>query len=58
MRIDVPYGQGSIPLEVPDSAEIVFAKCRDGDAGVVVAAAAASVAARATFDPALTVRRA
>ena len=42
----------------PDSAEIVFAKGRDGDAGVVVAAAAASVAARATFDPALAVRRA
>ncbi|RZT13940.1 hypothetical protein EV589_4651 [Mycobacterium sp. BK558] len=41
----------------PDSAEIVFAKGRDGDAGVVVAAAAASVAARATFDPALAVRR-
>ena len=40
-----------------DSAEIVFAKGRDGDAGVVVAAAAASVAARATFDPALAVRR-
>lgn len=42
----------------PDSAEIVFAKGRDGDAGMVVAAAAASVVARATFDPALTVRRA
>ncbi len=41
----------------PDSAEIVFAKGRDGDAGAVVAAAAASVAARATFDPALAVRR-
>lgn len=42
----------------PDSAEIVFAKGRDGDAAVVVAAAAASVAARATFDPALALRRA
>lgn len=41
----------------PDSAEIVFAKGRDGDAGVVVAAAAASVRARATFDPALALRR-
>jgi hypothetical protein len=37
----------------PDSAEIVFPKGRDGDATVLVAAAAASVAARATFDPAL-----
>lgn len=41
----------------PDSAEIVFAKGRDGDAAVVVAAAAASVQARATFDPALALRR-
>lgn len=41
----------------PDSAEIVFAKGRDGDATVVVAAAAASVGARATFDPALCLRR-
>ncbi|MBX7453259.1 hypothetical protein GR927_35220 [Mycolicibacterium sp. 3033] len=41
----------------PDSAEIVFAKGRGGDAAVVVAAAAASVRARATFDPALAVRR-
>ncbi len=41
----------------PDSAEIVFAKGRDGDAAVVVAAAAASVRARATFDPALALRR-
>ncbi|WP_048423642.1 hypothetical protein [Mycolicibacterium obuense] len=41
----------------PDSAEIVFAKGRDGDAVVVVAAAAASVRARATFDPALALRR-
>ncbi len=37
----------------PDSAEIVFPKGHDGDARVVVAAAAASVAARATFDPGL-----
>lgn len=41
----------------PDSAEIVFAKGRDGDAAVVVAAAAASVAARATFDPALALKQ-
>ncbi|UXA19944.1 hypothetical protein [Mycobacterium sp. SMC-4] len=40
----------------PDSAEIVFATGRDGDAGVVVTAAAASVTARATFDPALGLR--
>lgn len=37
----------------PDSAEIVFPKGREGDAAVVVAAAAASVTARASFDPAL-----
>ncbi|MGA5535533.1 hypothetical protein [Mycolicibacterium nivoides] len=37
----------------PDSAEIVFPKGHDTDARVVVAAAAASVAARATFDPGL-----
>lgn len=37
----------------PDSAEIVFPKGHEADAGVVVAAAATSVAARATFDPAL-----
>ncbi|MEM6106609.1 hypothetical protein AAHS21_10135 [Mycobacterium sp. 050272] len=37
----------------PDSAEIVFPKGYEGDAGVVVAAAATSVAARATFDPGL-----
>ena len=34
-----------------------IAKGRDGDAVVVVAAAAASVRARATFDPALALRR-
>ncbi|MBX7430929.1 hypothetical protein JDV09_02205 [Mycobacterium sp. Y57] len=38
----------------PDSAEIVFAKGQEGDAAVVVAAAAASVAARSKFDPALS----
>lgn len=38
----------------PDSAEIVFPKGHEGDAAVVVAAAATSVAARATFDPGLT----
>ncbi|MGE0218478.1 hypothetical protein [Mycolicibacterium sp.] len=37
----------------PDSAEIVFPKNQQGTAAVIVAAAAASVAARATFDPAL-----
>jgi len=37
----------------PDSAEIVFPKGHEADAGVVVSAAAASVAARATFDPGL-----
>jgi hypothetical protein len=37
----------------PDSAEIVFPKGYADVAGVVVAAAAASVAARATFDPGL-----
>jgi hypothetical protein len=37
----------------PDSAEIVFPKGHETDAGVIVAAAAASVAARATFDPGL-----
>ena len=37
----------------PDSAEIVFPKGHDSDAAVVVAAAATSVAARATFDPGL-----
>lgn len=37
----------------PDSAEIVFPKGHETNAGVVVAAAAASVAARATFDPGL-----
>ncbi|MBJ7339447.1 hypothetical protein [Mycolicibacterium sp.] len=37
----------------PDSAEIVFPKGYESDAGVIVAAAAASVAARATFDPGL-----
>ncbi|CAN5742222.1 hypothetical protein BH09ACT8_BH09ACT8_36950 [soil metagenome] len=36
-----------------DSAEIVFPKGHDSDAAVIVAAAAASVAARATFDPGL-----
>ncbi|MBX7456466.1 MAG: hypothetical protein VYB90_10000 [Actinomycetota bacterium] len=36
-----------------DSAEIVVPKDREDDAAVVVAAVAASVAARATFDPAL-----
>lgn len=35
----------------PDSAEIVFPKDHEADAGVIVAAAAASVAARAAFDP-------
>ncbi len=37
----------------PDSAEIIFAKGHDSDAGLIVAAAAASAAARATFDPGL-----
>jgi hypothetical protein len=37
----------------PDSAEIVFPKGRDADAAVIVAAAGASVTARATFDPEL-----
>jgi hypothetical protein len=37
----------------PDSAEIVFPKGHESDAGLIVAAAAASVAARATFDPGL-----
>lgn len=37
----------------PDSAEIVFPKGHEGDAGVVIAAAATSVTARATFDPGL-----
>lgn len=37
----------------PDSAEIVFPKGFDDAAGLVVSAAAASVAARATFDPGL-----
>lgn len=37
----------------PDSAEIVFPKGRDADAGVIVAATAASVRARATVDPGL-----
>lgn len=37
----------------PDSAEIVFPKGHDADAVVIVAAAAASVAARASFDPGL-----
>ena len=37
----------------PDSAEIVFPKGYDGAAALVVSAAAASVAARATFDPGL-----
>ena len=37
----------------PDSAEIVFPRGYDGAAALVVSAAAASVAARATFDPGL-----
>ena len=37
----------------PDSAEIVFPKGYESDAALVVSAAAASVAARATFDPGL-----
>ncbi|RUP04973.1 MAG: hypothetical protein EKK34_11520 [Mycobacterium sp.] len=37
----------------PDSAEIVFPKGHEADAGVVVAATATSVTARATFDPGL-----
>lgn len=41
----------------PDSAEIVFPKGYDGVAGLLVAAAAASVAARATFDPGLVLNR-
>lgn len=39
--------------EGPDSAEIVFPKGYEGDVALVVAAGAASVAARATFDPGL-----
>ena len=39
----------------PDSAEIVFPKGYDGAASLVVSAAAASVAARATFDPGLVI---
>jgi len=39
--------------ESPDSAEIVFPKGYESDAALVVSAAAASVAARATFDPGL-----
>ncbi len=39
--------------ENPDSAEIVFPKGYEDDAALVVSAAAASVAARATFDPGL-----
>lgn len=41
----------------PDSAEIVFPKGYEDAAALVVAAAAASVAARATFDPGLVLRR-
>lgn len=41
----------------PDSAEIVFPKGYEGAAALVVAAAAASVAARATFDPGLVLTR-
>lgn len=37
----------------PDSAEIVFPKGYEADAGVIVESAAASVLARATFDPGL-----
>ena len=37
----------------PDSAEIVFPKGYEGEAKLMVTAAAASVAARATFDPGL-----
>ena len=37
----------------PDSAEIVFPKGHETDAGVVIAAAATSVTARAAFDPGL-----
>ena len=37
----------------PDSAEIVFPKGYEGEAALVVAGAASSVAARATFDPGL-----
>lgn len=39
--------------EGPDSAEIVFPKGNESDAGLIVGAAAASAAARATFDPGL-----
>ncbi|MCV7219201.1 hypothetical protein H7J51_28475 [Mycobacterium crocinum] len=39
--------------ENADSAEIVFPKGYEGEAALVVSAAAASVAARATFDPGL-----
>ncbi len=39
--------------ENPDSAEIVFPKGHEADAALVVSAAAASVVARATFDPGL-----
>ncbi len=41
----------------PDSAEIVFPKGYEDAAALVVSAAAASVAARATFDPGLVLRR-
>jgi hypothetical protein len=37
----------------PDSAEIVFPKGYEGEAALVVTGAAASVTARATFDPGL-----
>ena len=40
----------------PDSAEIVFPRGFDAAAALVVSAAAASVAARATFDPGLVLR--
>ncbi|AQT80881.1 hypothetical protein B1R94_18875 [Mycolicibacterium litorale] len=39
--------------EGPDSAEIIFPKGYESDGALVVSAAAASIAARATFDPAL-----
>ncbi len=41
----------------PDSAEIVFPKGYESDAALVVSAAAASVAARATFDPGLVLNQ-
>lgn len=41
----------------PDSAEIVFPRGYDDVAAVIVSAAAASVAARATFDPGLVLTR-